>query len=214
MAYFYALVTLLLWDWCWEGDRGRDRERFLLSVSIFVSIFNKGCAQPGSTAWSLHLSPHLCSPGRLSIISLLTFHHSVGGTQSESGDEEKIKEMATELTQACVVCCDWVLEPRFMKLRANLTLADKGDGDNEGKFGEIGMFEGGNCQPGSERLRHNLTHLDEYCNHRYWSPAGFFLVGCNIPFYFLSVQFPTFVTLVPHLLFTDAKWFHASDGVF
>lgn len=85
-------------------------------------------------AWSLHLSPHLCSPGRLSIISLLTFHHSVGGTQSESGDEEKIKETATELTQACVVCCDWVLEPRFMKLRANLTLADKEDRDNGGKI--------------------------------------------------------------------------------
>lgn len=75
--------------------------------------------------------------------------------------------MATELTQACVVCCDWVLEPRFMKLRANPTWADKEDGDNERKFGEIGMFEGGNCQPGSERLRHNLTHSDEYCNHRY-----------------------------------------------
>lgn len=75
--------------------------------------------------------------------------------------------MATELTQACVVGCDWVLEPRFMKLRASLTLADKEDGDNEEKFGEIGMFEEGNCQPGSERLRHNLTHSDEYCNHRY-----------------------------------------------
>lgn len=83
-----------------------------------------------------------------------------------------------------------------------------------GKFREIGMSEEGNCQPGSERLRRNLTHSDEYCNHRYWSPAGFFLVGCNIPFYFLSAQFATFVALVPHLMFTDTKWFHASDGVF
>lgn len=86
---------------------------------------------------SLHLSPHLCSSGCLSIISLLTFHHYFGGTQSESGDEEKIKETATQLTQACVVWPDWVLELRFMKLRANLTLADKENGDNERKLEEI-----------------------------------------------------------------------------
>lgn len=115
-------VALTLAERRWK----RKRKIFTLQF-LFPSISNKVCAQPGSAHCSLHLSPHLCSAGRLSIISLLTFHHSVGGTQSESGDEEKIKEAGTELTQACVVRCDWVLEaePCFMKLRANLTLQTK-----------------------------------------------------------------------------------------
>lgn len=95
--------------------------------SFFPSISNKGCARPGAAPCYLHLPPHLCSAGRLAVISLLAFHHSVGGTQSESGDEEKIKEVGTELTWACVVRCDWVLEAElcFMELRANFTLQTK-----------------------------------------------------------------------------------------
>lgn len=116
------------------GKRSPYSQRFFFFLrkiftdrSFFPSISNKGCARPGAAPCYLHLPPHLCSTGRLSVISLLTFHHSVGGTQSESGDEEKIKEVGTELTRACVVQCDWVLEAElcFVKLRANFTLQTK-----------------------------------------------------------------------------------------
>lgn len=151
---FCACWTILSGDpaGCTRSSLGK------LSGHYFPSISNKGCARPGVAPCYLHLPPHLCSAGRLSVISLLTFHHSVGGTQSESGDEEKIKEVGTELTRACVVRCDWDLEAElcFMKLRANFTLQTKRMETMRGTRGNW-MFEEGKWQPGRERLGHNLA---------------------------------------------------------
>lgn len=115
------------------------RERFLLSGHFFppipIKVVLGQARRPATCIYRLTC----VSTGRLSVISLLTFHHSVGGTQSESGDEEKIKEVGTELTRG--LCGPVWLGPGsgavLHETQGKLYFADKENGDNEGELEEI-----------------------------------------------------------------------------
>lgn len=126
---------------------------------IFTAISNKGCARPGWAPCYLHLTPHLCSAGRLSVISLLTFHHFVGGTQSESRDEEKLKEVGPRVDSGLWGPV-WLGPGSGAKLHENsgqTSLCRQREWRQWGGTRGNWMFEEGKWQPGRERLGHNLT---------------------------------------------------------